>query len=254
MYDSRLARNILDATREAYEEATKAEGYDLMKKNYHLLSERGRYVISVFRYYNRIISIAEDLDKVQVFLRRFPNSIYLKENEINQLSYTQYHIEVAIHKVHTILELKKLMINEVFELGLSERDCSWELIKDKPEIKGGKIYRILNAYYATFKQLINARHLNTHRGIFKDLEKDDLEVKLSFYEEFEKYDIEIDDEMKRAIPKFILDWKVKEFRKGKINLVKESKKIIEVYVKAFFDEINTEFEKRRKKKTKYNNS
>ncbi|MEZ4956697.1 MAG: Cthe_2314 family HEPN domain-containing protein [Saprospiraceae bacterium] len=252
MYDSRLARNILEATNEASDEATKAEGYNIMKNNYHLLSERGKYVMGVFRYYNRILSVAEDLDKVQVFLRRFPNTKYLKENGINQLSYTQYHIEVAIHKVHTILELKKLMINEVFELGLSERDCSWDLIKDKPEIKGGKIYGILNSYYTTFKQMINARHLNTHRGIFKDSEKDNLEVKVSIYEGFEKYDIEIDDEMKRAIPKFILDWKVKEFRKGKINLVIESKKIIEVYVKTFFDEINTEFEKRRKEKTRHN--
>lgn len=245
MQNNKLVESLVESVKEAMDEVSKVEGHDIMKNNYHLLSERGKYVMGVFKYYSGILSIVKDLEKTEVFLRRLPNSKYLKENGISGLQYTQYHLEVFIHKVHTLLEMKKLMINEVYELGIKEKDCNWDLIKVRPEIKGKKIHKILDSYYATFKQIIDARHVNTHRGVFKDSEKDDLESALFLYEGYEKYGLELDNEIKKAFPKFIIDWKIKGYRKGKIKLVKDSKKKIEVYVKNFFDEMTPEFEKRK---------
>lgn len=144
------------------------------------------------------------------------------------------------------------MINQVYELGIKEKDCHWDTMKNNPKLKGSKVYKILNSYFANFKQIIDVRHLNTHRGTFKDSKKDDLESELGLYEAYEDLNEEVDDEVKRMFPKFIIDWRVKEYRKEKMKFVKETKKVIEAYVKNFFDEISLEFEKNKNIKKTHN--
>lgn len=245
MLDNSLTELLLKSVREAMDEGANQKGFQLGQNNFRFLSERGKYVMNVNRHFNRICSIIEDLDKIEIFLRRFSGGTFLKENGINQLAYTQYHIEVLIHKIHTILEIKKLMINEVYEFGIAEKDCSWDLLKNKIKSKNIRLYNILNSYYAVFKQIIEARHLNTHRGIFNDIEKDDLDRNVGIYEGFKKLGLEIDDEFKEMMPRFVLDWQVKNYRKSKLKLVRESRKHIENFAKIFFDSLSKEFKKRK---------
>ncbi|MBS1249613.1 MAG: hypothetical protein MAG431_01193 [Chloroflexi bacterium] len=201
--------------------------------------------MTTFGYFTKINEIVNNLKYIEVFLRRFPARKFYEENDINQLVYSQYHFEVFMHKIHTILELMKLMLNAIYELGIPERDCSWDNLKDRDEIKKSKAYPILNSYYSKFKAVIDARHLNTHRAVFNDAKKDRLDVSYGIYNAYEELSLEIDDEYKKNMPKLVLDWRIKDYRKNKLKLVEGSKKVVEKHVKMFFESIADEFVKRR---------
>lgn len=211
-----LIKFLLDTVRVAQEEATENKEF----KNFHLFSEKNKYIMNVFRHYNRILDFNDDIKKVEIFLRRFPNSKFLKENDIDELTYIKYHIEVLFHKIHTILEIKKLMINEVYEIGLTEKNCSWENLKKERKLKNNIPMIILQNYFKTFKDIIVARHYNTHRGYYYDEKEIDIGAALNIYKLSEELNIEIGEDLKRIMPKFYLKYKLKKFKNEKVVYVK----------------------------------
>lgn len=248
MWKSQIIVELLESVKQVTGEVREDKNFDANGNNYDLLSEKGKYVMGVFRQFNRLSDVYSDLSKVEIFLRRFPASKFYRENDINQLSYVQYHIEVFIHKVHTILDLQKIMVNEIYELGFSEKKCTWENISKREDMNGTKVLTILNSYFKTFNQVIQARHLNTHRGIFKDEKKDDIAINLDIYEGYRKLGIEIDDEFKRMIPRFVIDWQVKNYRNDRLKLVKSYIEIINQHIELFLNEVYPEFKKRKELK------
>jgi hypothetical protein len=184
-------RFLLDSVNDALEDAKNHKDYNILKNNFHLFSEKNKYVMNTFRYYNNITEFNEDIKKVEFFLRRFPNSKFLNENDIDNLTYIKYHMEVLFHKIHTILELKKLMINEVYNVGFSEKNCSWENLKKHSKLRNKAPVQILKNYFKTFKYIIDLRHLNTHRGFYDDENSIDISIPLNIYKWSERdgYDL-----------------------------------------------------------------
>jgi hypothetical protein len=248
MLENKLTFELLDSAKKASEEVEKHKEFKLGQNNHHLLSQRGKYVMENFGYFKKICEVVSSIKYIEVFLRRFPNKKYYEQNDIDKLVYSQYHIEVFMHKIHTILELMKLMLNAVYELGIPEEDCSWNRLKDIDEIKNSKSYPILNSYYSKFRLIIEARHLNTHLAIFNDAKKDRLDVSRQIYDGYEKLSLELDDDYKQAMPKWILDWEIKDYRKEKLKLVMDSREVAEEYAKIFFESIADDFVKRRDNK------
>lgn len=103
---------------------SKRDGYDNKKNNHHLLTEQEKYVINTMDQTFKIQGLIEQLYFIKVFIRRFPFYTFYKENEINQLNYIQYHTEVLLHKIHTITEIMKLILNQVYLLKLTPKNCT----------------------------------------------------------------------------------------------------------------------------------
>ncbi|MBF9254785.1 hypothetical protein I2I11_15885 [Pontibacter sp. 172403-2] len=213
----------------------------LGENNFHFLSDIDKNIMNMFDIQSKLVYNNEQLIFVNVFIKRFSDKSYLISNGINQLRYIQYHYEVFAHKIHTILELMKLMINEVFNLGIHPKDCSWENIRKRKELKSYKGINILNAFYVKFKNIINLRHANTHRGIFIDSEMDELSGPLFLYEASEKFDLDMD-EYRKVYPKHLLDYQIKKYRKSKVEIINslgaESFKLTKAFLTSLEEELN----------------
>ncbi|OOG65796.1 Cthe_2314 family HEPN domain-containing protein, partial [Flavobacterium sp. A45] len=138
------------------------------QSNFHLLSDKGKYSSRVFEYYSKMNQTKEDLRKIEIFLRRFPLKKIYEDNDITHLDYIKYHTEVFYHKINTLLDLFKIIINKVHELGFSEKKCTWENLTKSEKLKQSMLITVVECYYKSFENVIIARNLNTHRGQFYD--------------------------------------------------------------------------------------
>lgn len=235
-----LLMKFLREVKKYQKEATLHPDFEMGKNNHSTLSKKGIYLNEIFKYYSRMNDLTSDLEHIVIFLRRFPYPKFYYKNDINQLDYIKYHSEVFIHKIHTILEVKKMLLNCTYELGLNEKDCSWENLKNQKGIKGTEIAQLMNSYHKTFKHIINVRHHNTHRATYNDKDSDDISLPLSIYENHEKLGLELDDEFKTLIPKFILDYQVKKLKKERINYIKDGINSVNYYSTKFMNIIFSE--------------
>lgn len=235
-----LRKYFLEYYEKSTRPVTKHPDFLSNKNNYHLLSENAKEASRVFDFMSRLTGLTSDLDKIQVFIRRFPLKKYYESNDINQLDYIKYHYEVFVHKIHTVLEVKKLWLNDFYRIGLKEEDCNWSNLKGHVEIQKSPTKIIIDSYFKTFEHLIKFRHLNTHRAYYKDSRKDDIESYLIAYKMSQRLGVETD-RLERIRPKFIVDYQVKEYRKEKLDFINKGVDIVKKYSENFITIILFEF-------------
>lgn len=171
---------------------TKIENHKEFKlgfNNYRLFSESEKRDRRLFTMSCNLLNFIKDLKKIWVFLNRTPERNYLEKHEISQLEYIQYHDEVFLHKVHTICELMKLIANEELGLGIKEKDCSWTTLIKYPEFSKAKCSKVIQDYFEFFKDHIDDRHLNTHRGLYDDPTAAEIGTSLFIHSQHKKTDM-----------------------------------------------------------------
>jgi len=217
-----------------------AKGFKIGENNHHLLSEVDKYHSRVFRIQNALVKTVEQLAQIRIFLNRYPLKKYYFEKGISQLEYVQYHTEVLFHKVHTILEIMKLLVNEVYQLDIAPKDCSWIELTKKVSKKTEPM-KNLDLYFKTFGDLIDLRHSNTHRGYYEDQEKDDIDLKygLAFYR-LEQEGHLIDEELKSNLSMPLINYMLREHKKKRVKLIdtciKENERLLTLFLESLFDE------------------
>ncbi|GAA4027186.1 hypothetical protein GCM10022386_08190 [Flavobacterium cheonhonense] len=247
-FNGELHNKFFEVVNRTMIEIHKHPAYSSCKNNHNLLSQEGKYAQQVFKHFSKIHETQQDLRKIEIFLRRFPLKKFYEKNEISHLDYIKYHTEVFYHKVHTILELFKLMINEVYEVGYNGKRCTWENLLKSETLKGSIPLNIIEYYHKSFEHIINARHLNSHRAIFKDSEKDDIEGPMMLYKNSEKFNMDLGDEFKRMMPKFYLEYKIKKYKNERLKYIVNANDVAEQYVNLFINTTIPEFLKRAKSK------
>lgn len=247
-FNGELFKEFFEIVHRTMKEIYNHPEYNLNKNNHYLLSQEGKYANKVFSLYSKITEIKEDLRKIEVFLRRFPLKKFYEENEISHLDYIKYHTEVFYHKSNTLLDLFKLMTNEVYELGYSEKKCTWGNLIKSEIVKESLSIKVIEYYHKSFEHIIEARNLNTHRGIFKDSEKDYIESPMMIYKNSEKFNIELGDDFIKMMPKFYLEYKVKKYKNDRLLYIKSGNNVAEQYINFFMNVTIPVFLKRAKAK------
>lgn len=247
-FNNELFKEFFEIVDRTMEELSIHPEYSLSKNNHHLFSPEGKYANRVFGIYTKINEIKDDLRKIEVFLRRFPSKKFYEENEISQLDYIKYHTEVFYHKSNTLLDLFKLFTNEVYELGYSEKKCTWGNLMKSEVVKDSLSMMVIENYHKSFEHIIQARNLNTHRGIFRDSEKDDIEAPMMIYKNSEKFNTELGEAFKKMMPKFLLDYKIKRYKNERLLFIKSGNSAAEQYINFFMNVTIPEFLKRAKAK------
>ncbi len=211
-------------------------GYKQGENNHHLLNEDEKYTSRIFRIQSRLKKTSEQLNHIRIYINRYPFQKYYISKGISQLEYIQYHIEALYHKVHTIREIMLLLVNEVYCLKLTETKCRWDTISKKlpsTEPSVACIYR----YFKTFENLIDLRHLNSHRGYYEDDKHDEIDLYYGlFFQKEEANGFKMDDELKKMFPPALTKYKLREFKKEKVQLVdtviKENEKLLHKFLSA----------------------
>lgn len=231
--DLELKKLFLKYIEKTINKAKNHPQYRINENNYRLLSEDAKMALSVLHYINNLKDLVSDLKKTQIFIRRFPNKEYLLENDIDQLSYLKYHYEVFIHKIHTILEVKKLAINDFYKIGLREKDCNWLNLKNQSAITDKPVKKIIENYFKSFEHIILQRNLNTHRAYYGDTKNEELSLDYSIHRNSEKLNYDLGEEYNKIMPKTFLNILIKDYRKEKIEYIKNGTDIAEYYVNQF---------------------
>jgi CRISPR/Cas system-associated protein endoribonuclease Cas2 len=232
MINQDLLMEFLSTVNKLMHDLEKRVGFNYSKNNYHLFSLKEKYYMDIFNLYNRINYLKKDLEHIEIYLRVYPNAKYLAKNNIDKLEYIKYHTEVFFHKIYTIVEVQRLLLNQVYVLGLSEKQCSWNRIKKELGSKNLRALDVVEKYYDSFEHIIEARHLNTHRAIYNDADTDDFSGGLFIYKSFEQLNKEVDDEFKKRSPKAFLEYELKIYRKDRVNFIKQSKIAAISYIDA----------------------
>lgn len=210
----------------------------------HLLTSIHRLNIDLNTKFVELSNIKSDLRKVVVFLKRFPTRNYYEENEITELDYIKFHIEVFFHKVATGSDLLKLLVNVLFELNIDNKQCNTKKLKEKiPNKYINPFIGLIEAYDESFRQIKFLRHKNSHEAKFYDKEFERLEMFYTLYKNSEKYDLSII-ELQIMMPERLLEFKIKELRRNRMRWVEEAIIVYETYIdKIMENSINIYFEK-----------
>jgi hypothetical protein len=219
------------------------EGFDINQNNYHLLTEQEKYRQDIFNLFTKLGKVVDSISHITIFLRRY-NKDFLFKNGIDDLTYIQYHTEVLFHKVHTILEIMKLMVNKVYLLNIPPKDCSWDSLTAKLNKEKELPLLIINKYYSIFKNMIDMRHLNTHRGLFIDKKMDEIDLDYGFciYKMVEGQYISEQTETLNNLQISVMKYKLKVFKKERINLTKDVQAHVNTLVSDFLDSLLEKFE------------
>lgn len=130
------------------------------KSYYHLLSNKSQFISDFIDFTYRLEKLINDLSVVESLISKYS---VVKINNINEIQYINFQLEVFYHKIHTILEVLKLFVNHVYDLKLSEKECDWKKIRELKKKINPNAFDIIEKYYKSFSSIINVRHLNTHR-------------------------------------------------------------------------------------------
>ena len=196
----------------------------------HLLTSIHRLNIDLNTKFVELNRIKSDINKVVVFLKRFPTRKFYEENEITELDYIKYHLEVFFHKVATGSDLLKLLVNVLFELNICNKKCNTKSLKEKiPSKYSLQFIGLIEAYDESFKNIKFFRHKNSHEAKFYDDKFDRLEIYDRLYRNNKKYDLNTE-ELQFLMPEGYLDFSIKELRKDKIEWVKNAIDVYETYI------------------------
>ena len=238
-----FTENLLETYSAILKIGDKRVGFVFGENNHRLLNENEKCISRIFALHSNLTHSVEHIHFIKTFLKRYPYRKFYTENNITQLSYIQYHTEVLFHKVHTILDIMKQLVNEVYKLKITSKDCSWNLLSAKLNIKNPSM-QVIERYYKTFENIIKIRNENTHRGNYNDSGKDEIEMEYgqSVYELHDRLGIETNIEFIKTFPKFMINYKLKEYRKKRIQLVNEIQENVYKLGFEFLSSLNKKFE------------
>lgn len=130
------------------------------KNYYQVLSDKSQFVIDFLDFNYKLEKLINDLSIVESLI---PMYSLVEIKNVNKIEYINFQLEVLYHKIYTILEVLKLLVNHVYNLKISEKKCDWEEIRKLKNKINPKAYDIIEKYYKSFRSIINVRHFNTHR-------------------------------------------------------------------------------------------
>lgn len=209
------------------------------KHNYDFLSKKGKFLWKILDLYGRLKKLLDDLNRVEAFITSFPNMEIYEENKINEIAYLNYHLEVFYHKIHTIGEVQKIIVAQVFELDICDKDCNWDNLNARKNDIEPNVIDVIDRYYKSFKSMINVRHLNTHRSLNVNPSSNEISALLLLHENSKSYS-----ESENFIFNKQIKGSIEKHINKKVEYIHDSKEIAKKYVDELLYEILIEALKR----------
>lgn len=226
-------------------EIQKRNGFNFEKNNYHLLSPYEKYILNVFQWHNRYTNVISQIWHCREFMASMPRKEKLVKGGIRQFEFYQYHTEVMFHKIATTRELKFHLINQVYNFGLKPEEVNFQKIESLIGKKASEISNLAR-FKDSFQELLSSRNSNTHRGVYKDHEQDKilLETGLGIYELSEMLGEPVDNEFTQDFPKFLVDFRLRLYRKDRLKFVENILMVVCQYGAEFLDILAVQFLKK----------
>jgi len=149
-------------------EAEKRKGYDINKNNYHLFSDKEKFILDSFYILSNINDCLSSIEYACMFMKRFYGKDYYKNHQINIVNYSLYHYDVFCYKISTLKDLYFKLVNHLYSLNLKERACTWDNIKKKEvNINNSFLFSMLRQNYEFLSFIDKRRNKSAHEGEIK---------------------------------------------------------------------------------------
>lgn len=130
--------------------------------NYDLLSIEGKYTIDFIDLVYRLGKLIDDINIVETLITKYS---VVNIITIDEIDYINFYLEIFYHKINTINDVLKLLVNHVYKLEIDEKLCDWKSISQRRNDINPNALDIIEKYYKSFKSIIHIRNLNTHRNL-----------------------------------------------------------------------------------------
>ncbi|MBU0546581.1 hypothetical protein KJ735_00120 [Patescibacteria group bacterium] len=239
LYKNEFTKNVLDRSAEYIKKnpltTEDIESFKKKKPPKELkMSAHDMYCRNVFEKLSAIINTLDDLKATQIFLRQYPYVKSLEKNGITRAFYLQYHLEIYAVKLASLRDKTALLTNEVFDLGLNERDvtinflCRMKQIKNSPDIM-----KILRFIEKALSEVGKTKNIIAHRDKYEDHNL----TLLKMYELVNK--------KKVIVPKFFVRMLYSSYIRKQKKALKEDEQKIELFLDKIFTKLNSNFNLKR---------
>lgn len=152
------------------------------------------YHFNVNHYLTSLIGTMERLEEVPIFLRRFPNSKYLAENNITLHRWLNYHYSNFLIMSISLYDISLLLTNEVFVLGNEPRNCNQKTVVKNQLVRETSVKIALDKLWQAIDKYREPRNLFVHRGRLPELGfMDHLEIYDFIQKTKQKFEMEQDE-------------------------------------------------------------
>lgn len=142
---------------------SKKTGKIRLQQNQALL-EHQFYDLSVFHSLAAILNSLDTLKNARGFIANFPRPRTYEKIGISNDIWIEYHYSYYVVTFVSFLDLALILTNNVFRLGLREKDCKAEIIKNNSWIKNTNVKLALTKLEDIVKPFRELRNFHVHRG------------------------------------------------------------------------------------------
>lgn len=195
--------------------------------NYNLLSTEGKYAVDFIDLTCRLEKLINDIRVVEFLMTKYS---VVKINTINEIDYINFHLEVFYHKINTINDVLRLLVNHVYRLGIEEKKCNWNSINQKKDVINPNAIDIIEKYYKSFKSIIHIRDLNTHRNLNVNPSSKIISALLLLKDRTAK---QMDPFFSELVNEKLVHKELEGHKKKKIEFIRSSKDTAKYYIDFF---------------------
>lgn len=147
-------------------------------KKPELLQEDEKFITTLLNIMTGIDNCLKAIDFSCLFMRRFYGKKYYEDKGIGNTDYIKYHFDMICYKTSTLKDLYFKLINCLYSLGLSNKNCCWDEIKSrKSKIANANLFKILDFNFVSLRNIIEKkRNESAHEGIINLFPLKDAEI------------------------------------------------------------------------------
>jgi len=127
------------------------------------------YHVAVFQKASAFITALERLEHSLKYIHKFPSPRTYEKQGITQYSWLEYHYSYFVVTYQSLSDIGLILTNTVFDLGIPEKDCTPQNIKNNAFIKDTPVKPSLKALEKAISSYKSKRHLFVHRGELPDI-------------------------------------------------------------------------------------
>lgn len=189
---------------------------------------------------NDLIMTVDGIRVVRAFITRLPPKSFLQRHELNSMKYYEYQYNSFLHRVHTVVELMKLVANEAFQVGLTPQKCKWDELLTSKAFARSRMSRVIDSCFNKLGPHIEKRHISSHRGMIEHDTMGYMDAELSTIERMRstgRFEA-LPEEVKRYFHPVYMKWRLKNFKAELLKEVDDTEQIILSHLRDFLGSLD----------------
>jgi hypothetical protein len=126
------------------------------------------YVVNCMFRSVELTSLCGQMVQATQYLSRYRTGLKSLGEPITRLDHITYHLEHHLIRTVSLMDRSLQLVNEVFDLGVPERECSFRTVADNKHVKSTPVRKKLQNLESLLKPYREHRNVVIHQEGFRD--------------------------------------------------------------------------------------